>query len=759
MGGGGNVSGYEYYMGLHFGLCHSLVPYSGAPVSDGLLEIRCGQRTAWAGTQVGSGSFQIVNSYLFGGPQREGGIQGQIDLMAGDPTQMPNGYLTAQQGSPQPAYRGISTVVYEGGMVGANNPYPKPWSFRVRRTTAGWQGGTPWNPSQAAITLSSGVVGMNAAHIVYECLTNSDWGLGYPPSQIDTTSFLAAATQMYTEGLGLCLLWDRHDTIESFLQDIMDYIDGILITDRQTGLFNLTLLRGGYDVSTLPVYDQDNVLEFTSYEAPTITGTVNELVITYVDPTIGGATYGGEQAVSVQALGAVQAQGVVVTQKKDYPGIATADLALRIAQRDLARLSTALKKVQFKLDRNAWTLVPGDLFVLNFPAYGINSLVMRVGDCDYGSVTSSAITITSLQDVFSLPAASYVSIPVTGWAAPNGNPVVPTLFHGEEMSYRDIQRLFASNAYAATTCYDMLGVARPNGLQIYWQVWAYVSPAAPTDYANGQFTPYAQLAASCQPFDASVTLQSGLDLDEIVVGTQAIIVDTVIEVVKVTSINLTTNTLGILRGCVDTLPAAHGSGTAIFFLDGVYGGTDGVQYTPSETVEMTPAPVTGTGALNQASAPVISIVMHGRAALPYPPAYLTIAGTRWDLVTSVSGSFTVAWRERNRLTQGDQLVDQTAATVTPELNTRYCLTFTGSSGLLATMSNIGTPTATVELDYTGAVTMTLYSTNDNGNSTQQYSVTFNYTPPGGSPTNTITGTPYTPVYDGTVIDGGNATAA
>src|SRR5690606_6533837 len=35
--------------------------------------------------------------------------------------------------------------------------------------------------------------GMNPAHIVYEALTNPEWGLGYPPAVLDLASFTAAA--------------------------------------------------------------------------------------------------------------------------------------------------------------------------------------------------------------------------------------------------------------------------------------------------------------------------------------------------------------------------------------------------------------------------------------------------------------------------------------------------------------------------------------------------------------------------------------
>src|SRR5207248_878355 len=199
---GGQVTGYRYYLGLHFGLHHG--------PCDALLEVRAGDRTAWAGTQAVSGQVSIDSPMLFGGDTKEGGVSGTLDVMMGEASQGVNAYLLAQQGNPQPAYRGLMTVVFRGGsatppgLIGANNPYPKPWSFRTQRTVKGWNGDTCWNPTKCAIVLSSGVVAMNPAHIVYETLTNPDWGMGYPTSAIDDAVFTAAALQLYNEGFGLC---------------------------------------------------------------------------------------------------------------------------------------------------------------------------------------------------------------------------------------------------------------------------------------------------------------------------------------------------------------------------------------------------------------------------------------------------------------------------------------------------------------------------------------------------------------------------
>jgi hypothetical protein len=43
---------------------------------------------------------------------------------------------------------------------------------------------------------------MNPAHIIRECLTDTNWGMGYPESDIDDVSFTAAANTLYSESNG-----------------------------------------------------------------------------------------------------------------------------------------------------------------------------------------------------------------------------------------------------------------------------------------------------------------------------------------------------------------------------------------------------------------------------------------------------------------------------------------------------------------------------------------------------------------------------
>lgn len=669
MGGGKGkqTTGYRYYMGLHAGICHGPV--------DALVEIRGGDVTIWSGNQTASGSITINAPNAYGGDKREGGVSGKLDVMMGEPTQGVNAYLQSVIGGIQSAFRGLLTVVFNGGQIAANNPYPKPWAFRVRRATAGWDNNNPWYTAKAQITLSNGAKAMNPAHIVYEVLTNRDWGMGYPASIIDTTAFQAAADQLYTEGFGLCLLWVRTDTIESFLQLVMDYVGAVLVQSKTTGLFQFNLIRGGYNINTLPVITRDNIVELSSLEGGSITGATNEIVINWFDPTLKT-----KRVTSVQALGAIQAQGVVVSAAKEYPGIASADLAARVAQRDLRAVSVPLKRVKLKLDRSAYAFLPGGLFVLNFPDQQINSMVFRIGEVDYGTLTQGYISVTAIQDIFALPDTTYVVSQNTGWTIPDMTPTASPYSQAMEATYRALYlRMTASDLAGLPTNAGYAGMlaSRPSGLATDYEVWTAVSPASFAQHGEADFCPTATIQSSLNPFDTAITLLAGVDLDVVQIPCAALIDN---EIVSVTALDPIAGTATIARGCLDTVPATHAAGARIWFYDDFLG-SDKVQYFTGETVQQRALTETSRGGtLALGLAPNINCTIVGRQAMPYPPAYFQVNGTRWDQVTQISGQITLAWRERNRLTQQDQLIDNTAGTITPETGTTYTIVLKDGSG-------------------------------------------------------------------------------
>ena len=373
--------GYKYFIGFHLGLCHGPV--------DAITQVRWDDKVAWTGNITGNSSGSISVADLFGGQNRGGGVEGDFDVLMGGDSQAANAYLAAQVGETPPAFRGITSFVWKGGWIG-NSEFVKPIAIRVRRTTAGWSGGTAWYASRATIgTL------MNPAHIIYQCLTDPRWGMGVDPNRLNDTAFRAAADELWDEGFGLALLWNQSTSIEGFIQVILDHIGGGLTFNLVTGQYELKLFRANYSPGDLDEFDASQIISFDRFERQLWGETVNEVSLVYTDPDSRQPT-----SLTAQDLGNVDAQGSRVPAIIELPGIRDHDIARSVLARELAQRTTPLTKTTFRVNRRAWSLGFGGLFRLTRPELQVFGRVFRVLRIDRGSLESGAITIEALEDIY-----------------------------------------------------------------------------------------------------------------------------------------------------------------------------------------------------------------------------------------------------------------------------------------------------------------------------------------------------------------------
>lgn len=681
--------GYRYYFGLHMGLARGPV--------DELVQIRVGDKLAWSGSASGNTTLQINRPELFGGDDREGGIQGSLDVLMGAPAQPVHAGLAAMLGGLVPAFRGVATLFYDG-LVCSGSPYPKQWAVRLRRTTAGWAGNAPWYTAKAVVNLSGSEIAAgdgrvqairaaNPAHILYECLTNPDWGRGLPAARLDDTAFRAAADTLYAEGFGLCLRWARSDKLAAFVQEILDTIGGIIRVDRASGLVQIRLIRSDYTPAALPLFTPDTgLLAITEDDAGAAADAANEVIVTYHSPVDNA-----DHQVRVRSLGAIQAAGGRKSAiSQEYQGIPTAALALRVAQRDLVANSGTLKRFKVQLDRRAFAVQVGDVFRLADPARGINNMVVRAGRVEYADGTEGTITITALQDAFGLPATSYVTPQPGAAAGPNTAPAPVTQQRLIELPYRElVQAMDGANLALLSATGGYLGciAARPTSMSMGYRLLTRVGASGPyTDRAEAPFAPTGTLATA-MPLTAAaitVTLAGGQLLDQVAPGTAALIDD---EILRVDSITPSAGLVTLARGCADTVPAAHAAGARVWFYDD-FAGADPNEYTATTTVQAKALTFTSAGTLAEAAASTYSLTFAQRAARPYPPGNLKINGEPFPELAA--GDVAVTWAHRNRITQADQLIDTTVGSITPEAGTSYTVRLhnTASNTLVAEYAGI-----------------------------------------------------------------------
>lgn len=667
MSGGGSKAqtvGYRYRMGLHLGFAYGPV--------DSFLEFRAGGRTAWAGNQTASGTITINAPTLFGGDDREGGIVGDADVMMGEASQGANAYLSGVQVGAQPGYRGMCGLVYKGGLVASMNPYLKPISVKLRRITQGWRTAVFYS-ARAGVSVGAGITGMNPAHIVYQCLTDPDWGLGYPTSSIDSASFTAAADVFFNEGFGLCMQFTGSAPVESFLQTICDHAGAVLGIDRVSGLFLLSAIRGGYSVPALPLFNDDNILQLDSFQRRALSETVNEVVVTYRDPITNK-----DGSVTAHDLANITSQGGPISQSKSYPGLPTSALASRVAVRDVTASAAMLAKVRFKVNRTAYALRPGSVLRFSWPKLGIVDMPLRVGRIDYGTLIDGVITIDALEDVFGLPATTYISQQPAGWTPPSTAPVAPAAQTMIEAPYREIFRATDPanlSALTADACFVAGLAARPVAtVAVAFDLETKVGSATYAQRERAPLAPYGTITAGVSRTATSIVLGGLTDAALLTVGEVAMLGSEMVRVDSIAGL-----TIGIARGCLDTVPAVHSTGATFWGLQD-RSGDDATQYVTGEVVDGRFRTVSTGGVLATGASPVASVTTGQRFGRPYPPGDMQINAVRYP--ATIVGTLTVSWVHRTRTGQADTIIDTLAATTGPEAGTTYTLELYDETGVL-----------------------------------------------------------------------------
>jgi hypothetical protein len=513
---------------------------------------------------------------------------------------------------------------------------------------------------------------LNAVHIIRECLTDLDWGLGYPEADIDDTAFQAAADTLYDEGFGLSLLWDRQIPIEDFIREICKHIDANVYPDLATGEWTIKLIRDDYSVGGLTTLDPSNVERVEGWTRPALDELVNSVTVRYWD-----ASTGADASVPLQDSAAVQMQGAEIAQTLSYPGITSAALATRVAQRDLRALSTPLASCTLYTHRAAVAgLGPGSAFLYSWPDYGA-SLVMRVTELAYGRDT--AVRLKCAEDVFGLPTVSVLDEPESEWTPPGSAPTAATVRLVTEAPYWElVQRLgeaAAEDRLAANPDAGFLlaSAGRPSSGAVH----AAMQVDAGAGYAETavvDFCPVAELVDPIDETDNALVLTGAVDIDLVTLGTHGQIDDELVEIVAISTTAAT-----IARGVLDTVPAAHAAGAKLICWD-AYAGSDPTEYVTAEALDVKLLPVTGTGTLEASDAPVDSVTMDQRALRPYPPGKVRVNGDAYPV--EVVGLMTVTWAHRDRLQQTATLVDEGEASIGPEDGTTYSVEVYGNGDLL-----------------------------------------------------------------------------
>lgn len=710
----------DYYMSVHYGICAGQV--------DSIDAIFVDDKDIGIAPVSGNSTVSVRNNGLFGGNRKYGGVGGLIDFMFGGITQKVTAALASRLGrTPDtcPGFRGFTSIfLYQGvsertsgnGFYWRSNmPSLPPVSALVTRLPVGPNGAKSAGPDGLA----------NPAHIIYECLFNTDWGMGYPVNMYDLDSFDQSAATLANEGFFLAMQWVRSTTIEAFCGEVIDHIQASLGSDPRTGKIRLKLLRADYDVNTLRVLHPGNST-ITNIQRKLWGETANEVTVSWTNPASEE-----EESVTIHDDANIAIQGQVVSTSRNYYGVRTAELATRLALRDLRQVASPLLAIDIEIDRTEWDIMPGEVIELRWPSEQIASVYMRVGDVDYGATASSRIRTSLVEDIFGLGSAVYEAYeqPKPGDPAPTyppprpGHaevPVTPTpipptpqpptwvdptekprpLDHAllDTAPFFVLARAYGDGGldgitYPAVSTFRLVSQNSTDTASI--GEWAEVVTTVGTSEFELLGLPrntFRGSLASVVARGVRTTIPAPVNSSGnlVRVGYMAWIANPatpdVNELVAIESIDEVTGAWVIRRGMLDTLPLAWPVGTPVWAFDP----TDGSSFDPTiradgQVVDYKFTPITTGGALDVSLAPEVSVTLTDRPYLPYRPANVKLNGTSFvDLVPSVGVDLTITWARRNRISETGQLLLWTDGDVTPE---------PGQTTFVATINAAGVETA------------------------------------------------------------------
>lgn len=301
-----------------------------------------------------------------------------------------------------PAYKGVCSFLFKDVYFG-NAPQLRAPSFKVTRIDpdrmpAGWSTNlTTYQHAEAW--------GMNPADIIMECLTNNEWGMGYPVDSIDTVSFGGAQGKLYQENMFLCIVWDKSSSINDFIKRVLDHINGNLYISRETGKFHLMLIRHSQTlIDNAIVANEDNIVSISNFKRSLESELTSKVIVKYWD-----VDNNKERTVTVSDTALASRQSGVISVTRDYTGLFQESQARQVAMRDLKALSSPVVTCTVKVDRSFFDCYIGQYVKLHWLPYGIDNMVMRISAIDIGSLDDETITLQLVEDVFGLTQSKFVA--------------------------------------------------------------------------------------------------------------------------------------------------------------------------------------------------------------------------------------------------------------------------------------------------------------------------------------------------------------
>lgn len=500
---------------------------------------------------------------------------------------------------------------------------------------------------------------MNPAHIVLEALTDRQWGKGIPLSEIDVQSFENAAKKLFAEGLGLSVIWGHESAVDDFVEMIRKHIDAVLYDEPTTGKLTLKLIRDDYDLDSLVHLDESNIISINDFTRPVFSELINQVVVKYND-----ITDKDKGVITLQQNALLEMQGELNSTTVNYDAVTNMNVANRLAARDLKSLSSPLIGLEVGVFKSVGrTLRMGQCVKLSLVEHNLTEKVMRITGISYGNGVSNAITISLVEDAFSLPTEGFVSefkpinkpteelYPINIKQAFEVPYYLAVMQFGEADVVGELGRNPHASYLMAVAGRNPLGANATNA-KLFTRNTAFIErPLENVDTVD--FAPIAvtqtELSYSTSVFTTTI-FRDTARIDTTRLPLLGLIGEEFVTVTAVELIEGETQALKftLQRGVLDTHPTEHAIGSNLIIF-GQYWAYDSEAYVEGDEVEWALVPYSFSQVGEVSVAEKGYLEMGARAIRPYPPQNVQIDDQYFP--ESVSGSFTIKWATRNRIQQ------------------------------------------------------------------------------------------------------------
>lgn len=680
-----------------------------------------GDNQVWTGCLYGEACFNLATINLpemYGGSQDggRGGIGGEIAMYCGAFDQGRDSYLEANLNPKVPAYVGIAHTVFRDFWFG-NNPSIDTISMEASYLPCALLCEEP----NCTWRMGNGL-DANPIEVLYDILKD-DWGnLGFSTNQINFENWKLAAETIYGENNGISLAFAAGTEAKEAFKVVLRQINAVVFENQaNNGLVEIKLLRNDFVIEDLPVLTPSEIVEIRNYQKKLWSETNNVVRVKYVSRI---DRYAEDKIAQEKDAALQRFQGKDNPVELNMPGVKEAGLAQAIAARELSNLNVPLFSAELTLNRTVSGITPGGNFILEWPEYGIEQIVMRVRKIDLGTFESGKIIISAVQDEFAID-ATVMSPPIPSEYVPDNYAPVDIL----------TWKLFELPAWLDYNA--QLGTREG-----YTRVAAFVD--APSSYTQGfdafvdegtddvevlSLAPYSvrgKLANSINRFDgfenaliASITVKEMTDTSQLdpggsprLGGGMVLIGDELFAYESFTDNGDATFDLNnVHRAFIDTGWHAHSTDDLVYFFEGQenFFDTDTLN---GDDIDVYFIDRTASGRSTKAGATIVNFETVGRVERVIAPDYVTIEGSREpNQIFELDDVLTVDARARNRNDVTELWYENDAAS-TPQLGTTYKLEYEVAGVPTLIADDVALPYDWNTTGIEGAVVLMVYAKRD-----------------------------------------------